>query len=127
MFLMYGVTQVRRPWARFPACLSESASFLQDELALESEATRGELERANNAGKAVAEKQLELDSAIESLEETDAQLGPARQRIKVSFAQSHPLGMASPVSSLSTFRPLPNPTTPLIPPQAPALSCLPTL
>ena len=62
---------------------------MQDELEIESEATRGELERANIAEKAATQQRLQADTFAESLEETSAQLDLARHRIQVSLMPSH--------------------------------------
>lgn len=95
---MFVVMQGYRPWFRCQACLSECAIFLQDELALENVATLGEVERANKAEKAAAQQQLELKNFTESLGETNAQLGLARQRIKASLmpSQHHSLPVRGP-------------------------------
>ena len=63
------------------------------ELALESVATTGEVERANKAEKAAGLQRLQADTFAEALEETNAQLDLARHRIKVSLmpSQHHPL------------------------------------
>ena len=89
LFPMYVVMQGYRPWFRCQACLSECAVFLQDELELESVATRGELERANDAEKSAGQQRLQVNMFAESLEETSAQLDLARHRIQVSLMPSH--------------------------------------